>query len=101
MLTADVDFRATYLQNHFTDLRQTLGFARNNIREINPIWKDMVRKKDYTLLAAGWVTEAILTDALVERGKVKYRDLAVWRLIVVGLNARKHGYGIPVVVVRF
>lgn len=97
----DVDWKATYLQNHFTDLRQTLGFARRGVEEINPFYSQMVRKKDYTLLAAGWVTEAILTDALVERGKVKYRDLAVWRLIVVGLNARKHGYGIPVVTIRF
>lgn len=97
----DVDFRATYLQNHFTDLRQTLGFARNGVEELNPLWQGLVKRKDYTLLAAGWVTEAILTDTLVERGKVRYRELALWRLVVVGLNARKYRYGIPVITVRF
>ena len=97
----DVDWKATWHQNLVTDFHQTVYFAKNGINEINPLWKEMVRKKDYTLLASSWAVSAALFDQFARKDPKLYRIAGLVQFVVTGLNARNHRVGIPVLVVRF
>lgn len=96
-----VDWPATHLQNLLMDYDQTCYFARHGIEEINPLWKDMVKRKDYTLLAAGWAVGGALIDSMARRSRLVYPIVGAVQLIIVGLNAKRHGVGFPIVTVRF
>ena len=90
----DIDWKATYLQNHITDFHQTRWFGKHNIQELSPIWRPIY--KDESKLALGWLVEAALANQTN-----KHKELAIWRIIVVGLNSRNHRIGFPVLVFKF
>lgn len=100
-MVADLDWKATWQANLLMDWHQTRYFAEHGIEELNVLWKDMVKRKDYTLLGAAWTVASVFDDQVIGRWKSGYLLLAVKQIIVVGLNARRHGVGFPVVVVRF
>lgn len=93
-MNLDIDWKASYLQNHITDFYQTRWFAKNNIRELNPIWRPIY--KDESKLALGWLIEAALAN---HTGK--HKELTLWRIVVVGLNSRNHRIGMPIISFRF
>lgn len=97
----DIDWAATWHQNLITDYRQTCYFAKQGIEELNPLWREMVERRDYTLLAASWAICAAAFDGLARRNPSLYRVAGAVQLIVTGLNARNHRVGLPVLVVRF
>lgn len=100
-MVADLDYKATWQANLLMDWHQTRYFAEHGIEELNVLWKDMVKRKDYTLLGAGWALGAALIDSMGRRSPQVYRWVGAIQLLVVGLNARRHGVGFPVVVVKW
>jgi len=97
----DLDWKTTWQANLIEDYHQTRYFASRGIDELNPLWSEMVKRKDYTMIAASWATSAALFDQFARKDPKLYRIAGVLQLVVTGLNAKRHRVGLPVLVVRF
>ena len=92
----NIDLDATLLSNRITDYRQTVYFGQKGIEELNPLLKPLY--KDQSKLALAFLAGTVVEHNLLKRHK---KELAIWNFILVGLNARNHRIGIPVLSFRF